>query len=194
MNKKMDEDSFKYLWDTVFTKYVREILTKSNLLQFRNHLIDEMWRIYTVKNKATHESMKDKEELIDRHKVAALIAYSIIKIEPIKIIGTKGEKKTYFDFLPNEFLAIKSALGTLKFFGLYEAKITNNMTMYKFISQKGFDFPICKEKTFLDHIARALYNSKNTSSFDVFTYALVFFLIEEYTFNKHNITRNFPVI
>ena len=136
--------------------------------------------------------MKNKDEFVDRHKVAAMISYSIIKAEPFFVIGTKGVKKTYFDFLPNEFLAVKCGIETLRHFGIFEAKDIRDRELFDLLIQRKFIFPICKENTFLDHLARALYNSKQTSHFDVFTYALVFFLIEEYTFVRHNITRSFP--
>lgn len=133
---------------------------------------------------AKKEVVGQDTQRIDRHKIAACIALSVLILKPIKNMDTTltGQRNLYY--LCNEVLAIFLSIYTLKMFVIKEDSIKDPIKYS--IKDKGFVFPENPGNNYVLWLASSL--SKVNKINDVVYLSLlsnIFFLLENYTIEKY---------
>lgn len=125
--------------------------------------------------------MKNEVQFLDRHKVAAIIIVSLIKVEPISYY--KKEKADKKIFIGTYFTAISVGLSFM--LGVLNDKLESN----KIKRIEKYDFPpqMCCDQSYFDVLCRNLYILNSENRLYPIDLANILFWIETYTLSKNGI-------
>lgn len=125
--------------------------------------------------------MKDEVVFLDRHKVAAIIITSLIKVEPISYCDK--EKADNSIFIGTYFTAISVGLSFM--LGALNNKLKENKL--KEITKYEFPPQMCCDQTYFDVLCRNLYILNSENRLYPIDLANILFWIETYTLLKNGI-------
>ena len=145
----------------------QEIIVMNNYELF----LDNFKLLYSSLKK---EYMSPEVEFLDRHKVAAIIIYSVINANVLNSKSSSNET-IYID---NYRLAISAGLSYMQYELNHYLSTNNKKTIEKF----SFPDVTSGNKTYLEHLINLLYISKEKDCmYNLLTMANILFLIEKYT-------------
>jgi len=180
----LKSETFDSIWLKIIEPEKNELLSKyPKHLYFDDRIKSAIWSKYEEERAKIHTLMSDSEGRIDRHKVASIIAYSIIELKPFNRIITSGESVEANVMLANELFSTKVALSITWSFLMQDLKSKDNKELLNIYS-KGFLFPNCDHKDYLSHLVTCLYYANESKSFHVLMLSNILFLIEVYTEKK----------
>jgi hypothetical protein len=178
----MEFPTYEKMWNSCIKPKIDIMQAEDNDLLFvEGQVKEKIWCTYEDYKNKVHTYMYNPGGLIDRHKVASVMLYSIIANKPfeLKYFHNKKEIKVSTT-LANEILGFNVALDIVWYFIMEEAsqKPDNNRIE---IFRNGFVFPECKHEKYPAHVFKMLYYSKLNGCYDIFAFSHVLFLIEAYT-------------
>lgn len=144
-----------------------------------------------IKSMMRHTVTGNADGRIDRHKVGTALLLAILKTSPlatkIDYLSTK-EGAEIAQYFRNEILAFKSAQQLITQFSLKEALDDNNQVHVDYLS-KDFDYPVSTDnEDYEQQLYKALYYTKNESTFNMLIMSNLFFVLEQYNilFKRHH--------
>jgi len=174
--------TYEKLWDNCIKPKIDKMLEDDDdLLYNRVQVKEKIWYTYEDYKNKVHTYMHNPDGLIDRHKIASVMLYSIIVNKPfeLKYLHNKKELKVS-TILANEILGFNVALDIIWYFIMEEA---NQESSYNRIDifRNGFVFPECRHEKYEIHVYRTLYYAKLNDRYDIFSLSHILFFIEAYT-------------
>lgn len=185
----MKQEKFDEIYKNVIIHIKRDV-DKDNICEFKFRASDRIFNTYQYeKYKLKKYFMNNEEDNIDRHKIAACMMYSIMKISPLYVpinrrIRYFFQRKRFSVIISyiNEYLALLTALSILDNFynqdvkeGVLDPRRRKITIPQTFNDDYGFIFNTCIDLKF----------GKVNNSINILTYASLFFLLEyDYTQEK----------
>lgn len=168
-------------WD-LFVKETENIIQNDKNLKLHK----EKYNLYRKEFEKEYDHikkcyMKNEVQFLDRHKVAAIIITSLIKVEPISYY--KKEKTDKNIFIGTYFTAISVGLSFM--LGVLNDKLKNNNL--KKIEKYEFPPQMCCDQTYFDVLCRNLYILHSENRLYSIDLANILFWIETYTLLKNGI-------
>lgn len=183
----MEKKTYNIIWDKGISlkakKYVREF---PSLAQFNMGVRDVIFFEYDKLRQYTKIAyMKDKEGLLDRHKVCACLMIAIAKSEPILYKNNFCRKYEEMPFF-NEKIAIEISLDVLRMYLTSKTEENNieDNDFYKKISKEKFATPkvnINYKATYKELLAIMLHYDVSNEQYSILSIANILYLIEEYS-------------
>jgi len=181
----MTKEKFDGLWKNGFERKIDEIKSCcSDKILFDENRKEFIFEKYSnIRDFIKERYMKNKDGLLDRHKVAAIMMKAILIVEPFQL-----SKKDNGEILDTEEIPILAWFAN-EVFAIYCANvivssflINEEDTKMKDVYKKGLVIPDCRnEDSYLLQLAKELYYNKVEGHFDVFAFANILFLLEQYT-------------
>lgn len=179
----MEKETFFKYWDVIFLPKISELNKKtSNRVYLQDEKVELIWQEFQKQYRLFLETIENPVEQKDRHKIASLLVFALLKIEPLFY---PKDSEDPLEFLANEILAFHGALGVIRSIRMKCAHEERDSVVEK-ILKKGFIFPPCAppNEDYPFHIYKSLHYSKINDTFDIFLYAHILFLIESYTISE----------
>lgn len=178
----MTRAKFTEIWDKIIKPKVEEVQNSPHVnLNYRISLLKEkIFERYHQLNPIIHTYLPDPSGRIDRHKIASAFIQVIMELKPFSIDIGDEERLAVKYRLVNEILAFYVGISIVYSFIMEDADSNRK------IFEKGFLFPKCPHGDYLMYIYENLYYAFSINeNFDLFTFANLLFLIEEYTIEKN---------
>jgi hypothetical protein len=178
----MDLAAYERIWEkSIKPKIERMLLADNDIVFTEGQVKQKIWLTYEDCKNRVHSYMHNPDGLIDRHKVASVMLFSIIHNKPfeLKLLSNKQEVNSSA-LLANEILGFNTALAIVWSFIIEDANKKSDKTKIE-IFKKGFVFPRCQHDSYEATIYKMLYYSKYNNCYDIFAFAQILFLIEAYT-------------
>lgn len=176
----MKFETFNNYWEKSFTP-ILTYLSKLKHIHFYEDAKTDIFSVYTnFKQKIERFINKEKCKTIDRHKIAALITISILKVKPFTIDFIDNISNTAY--YSNEFFSFHCATRIIRAYMVKEADKTNNVKLLD-VAMKEIDYPPCRHGSFMSHIQKQLHYIRIQSNFHnslIFLLAFLYFYIENY--------------
>jgi hypothetical protein len=153
----------------------------------------EFWTTYTQLREVLREDMCATDDArIDRHKIAAAITCSILKISPLSIASKAGDRFSWRARCSNEVLAIMSRIAVLRRFtgyGLYQED-RDRADRYR---KSPFSWPVTRntQEVYARQFVKELLQVAPDDEYrkqDMYFLANIYFLLEAY----HLLKMGFP--
>lgn len=187
----MNAQEFKMFWDGCFIPTFNELKITDSTLYIRDGSTDSLCREYNdIKNFVKRAFMKQSaaEIKLDRHKIAACMAKTIVLGRPICQAIENGYtgKETEFT-IANEVMAFSAAMSIMRAY--VEHKLNkNDPSIQKFkyaygkICESGFIFPeTIMNVDYKSSVCWAWHHNAMDGRFDILGNANLFFMIENYS-------------
>ena len=126
--------------------------------------------------------MSDKVVYLDRHKVAAILIYSVIKTK-IMEYRIKDDNSL---FLENYYLAFSAGLSYMQ----YEANLAYKSQNKPVISKFQFPDVLCGNKSYKEYVISMLYAADEENNLNIFQLANILFLLEINNINMASSNQN----
>lgn len=126
--------------------------------------------------------MRNDVVYLDRHKVAAILIYSVIKT---RIMEYRTEDDNNL-FLENYYLAFSTGLSYMQ----YEANLAYKGQNKPVISKFQFPNVLCGNKSYKEHMISMLYASDVENNLNIFELANILFLLEINNINMSSFNQN----
>ncbi len=123
----------------------------------------------------------DAENLLDRHKVASMIMYSIVVLRPLRL---RRGQSSFCARYANEFLGLICGLDIIKTF-MHKDGINPPLLQTPSTSPENYIMQTPSEKkpeSYIMQTLRCIWFAKERNCFDIFSFANIFFFIEKYSF------------
>ena len=177
----MTRDIFDKIWRGVIKPKIDHTISDSF-----DHLVlvespAAVYAEYERVRKNIKARMDNENCVLDRHKVAAAMAKAIIVTEPIRIKsfledGSEETKLPAITFLANEVTALHTAISIVQSFRSSQRENGQE------ISRTPLTLPESSHGNEYDmHLCKAMMYSREEGSFDVFFFANILFMIEQYS-------------
>lgn len=179
----MEKETFFKYWDVIFLPKILELNKKtSNTVYLQDKKVELIWQEFEKLYRSFLITVENPIEQKDRHKIASLLVFALLKIEPLFY---PKDSKDPFVFLANEILAFHGALGIIRSIRIKCAHEEKDSIVEK-ILKKNFIFPPCPppNEDYPFHVYKSLHYSKMNDTFDIFLFAHILFLIESYTISE----------
>ncbi|MBL7181211.1 MAG: hypothetical protein ABIK98_12585 [Pseudomonadota bacterium] len=176
----MEKETFFKYWEVIFLPKISELNRKTNnAVYLQDEKVGLVWQEFEKLNQSVLKKIENPIEQKDRHKVASVLAGALLKIEPLFY---PKDAEDPLVFLANEILAFHGSLGIVRSIRIKCAHEEKD-SVVETILKKNFIFPPCPPpyEDYLLHIYKSLHYSKINTSFDIFLFAHILFLIESYT-------------
>jgi hypothetical protein len=160
--------------------YSKHLTSKATNLNY-THLEDFIIEKYKyIRDHTTDFMKKDKNGtvVIDRHKIAAGIIVSILKIKPISIINKNNATKK--DFSANYYLGYLSALGIIMDFFKTETNIKLEITNYTMEYMNHFRDLMVANKDVIRRIADRNHKEEQPESQTIFFISHIMYHLEKH--------------
>ena len=178
----MDKVVYESLWDLSFKPKIDRMLTSDDGIFFvEGQIKEKIWLTYEECKTTIHTYMHNPDGRIDRHKVASVMLYSILKNKPFELIlsPSKHEVKSS-SFLANEILGFHAALAIVWSFIITDANEKSDKIRIEIFKDK-FILPKCQYDDYQTHVYKMLYYAKYNNHYDIFAFSHILFFIEAYT-------------
>lgn len=179
----MEKETFFKYWDVIFLPKISELNKKtSNTVYLQDEKVELIWQEFEKLYRSFLKTVENPIEQKDRHKIASLIVFALLKIEPLFY---PKDSEDPLVFLANEILAFHGALGIIRSIRLKCAYEERDSVVEKILTE-NFIFPPCSppHEDYPFHIYKSLHYSKINGKLDVFLFAHLLFLIESYTISE----------
>lgn len=197
----MKKKDFYEFYNNVIQKYIDEFLDEDkrsgyNCLTFRKNKVRNIYIYYEKKRLEIRKYFMNLESKpMDRHKIAAVMMYSILKSKVIKVNKFIPNLPSVL-LMANEYLAFIVALGIIESYRKDQFKdnsknnncyMLNLPTPYHGVSNHNASD--CNNDIYITNTCKSLYYLTNWRKFDIFAYSNILFLLEKYTdlYNKRTI-------
>lgn len=183
----MNFKEFCKLWDVVIMPEAIKTCNTYADLFFAEYVKEEMFdECIELIEHGKRRYMKNRDEFLDRHKIAAAVMISILKTTPIKIVGPIHYTAEPARWGFNEHLAITAGLSVLKAFIITDVRNKyshDKETMQNKLKELESDikFPVAKHGDYRDNWANELYYTRKDGSYNLLALAHELFLLEIYT-------------
>jgi len=178
----MDFATYEKIWVSSIKPKIDRMLASDNDIYFiEGQIKEKIWLTYEECKNNVHSYMYNPDGRIDRHKIAAVLLYSIIKNKPfeLKFLHVKQPLKSS-SILANETIGLHAALAVVWSFIIEDANQNSDKNKHD-LFQYGFVFPKCQHDSYEANLYKMLYYSKFNQCYDIFAFAHILFLIEAYT-------------
>lgn len=177
----MDITTYERIWEKSIKPKIDRMLSSDDDIIFNEVQIKEkIWLTYEECKNRVHTYMQNPDGRIDRHKVAAVMLYSIIENKPFDVKLPAKREVNSKAYMANETLGFNTALAIVLSFILEEANSKSDHKKIE-IFGNGFVFPKCQHDDYVTNIYKMLYYAKHNNRYDIFAFAHILFLIEAYT-------------
>ena len=191
----MNWKDYEYFYKHVIHKYVQDIQgidksQKKPCLIYRSKKANKIYHYYEQKRLTIRRYFMQLEtHPMDRHKIAAVMIYAILKSRPFKVNDTIPDLPNQL-LMANEYLAFYVALSIIESYkqdeclslGVNEADILENQSKWKLSLPRTYHGNIeMRGEEYIDNTCKALYYLRNPERFDVFAYSNILFLLEKYS-------------
>jgi len=143
----MDEQKFNQFWKIIIQNAMSELKGQNPNIISDTDVKKKLWNIYLQGRHTLHDILTNPDGLLDRHKVGALMAYSIYRVQPLELkahpASEPNEEMNLYGYFCNEILALKCALSTVLSFIFSKAHEDKNEIQIQCF-QDGFSFPECE--------------------------------------------------
>lgn len=176
----MQQTQFNELIESII-RPTGDLIISTTPIEWRTGWENELFKDYEKNRAEIRKDMRIDNEIdlrahrIDRHKIAAALAHSIIKKPPFK---TTDLKPGLAARLSNEILAVRVGVQVVTKFMEESLSIKAPGEVVK-LSVNPFDFPGSNGADYEVHFAKALYHSYK-KCFDHYLVANIFFHLEAY--------------
>jgi hypothetical protein len=172
---------FNKIWDKTILRLANNFTEKYSNVHFDEKRKENIFKEYEELKNRIHTYMQQEGMLIDRHKIAAIMTFSILRSSPFSLKPSLPTKNALIiEHTANEYLSLAVGLSLIRSFIISECNKNNNMTRKNFF-EKQFIFPESNNCHYFIAFIRNLYYSKLNQSVDIFTLANLYFMIESYT-------------
>ena len=171
---------FDELWEKSIAKRAKWLIEmggknyivfyKERKIRIENHY--KRWKNKTKAMMHQHTS-EDGDKLLDRHKIASILLYAILLTRPFSLM--RKNKAPMTARYANELLGFLCGLDIIRTFNVAdvkEGKIQNCDT---------FHLPLAEKESYLKQTLRCLWHAHDQNKFDIFSFANLFFMIEQYS-------------
>ncbi|GEM_PF-1377815 len=188
----MKQFIFNKWWD-ICEQYVQNDLNKkcNNTLQFKRNAKNDVYQIYQEQNELLHTWMCYKDGNIDRHKVASLFCYALLKSRPL--IQTNDITKTLYNRFANEYLALYMSFSIVRSFILAIDTYSHPLQENVHFNNNSFQYPPYntqgnhKNNSYTMYLLKLLHYSKESNNYNILMFSNILFLIEEYTIQYYKL-------
>jgi len=172
---------FEKIWERSIKPKIDRMLSDDSDIVFNEVQIKErIWLTYEEYKNKVHTYMYNPNGLIDRHKIASVMLYSIILNKPFDLKLPAKREVNNTAYLANEILGFHSALSIVWCFIMGDADLNADKNRID-IFRNGFIFPECQHDSYPAHVHKMLYYAKLNGRYDIFAFSHILFLIEAYT-------------
>lgn len=165
MNNKLDT-----LWNEMIRNAKRKQSIDCNIIVCEDKKEVFLEIFYHTYTEFKQKHMSNEVVYLDRHKVAAILIYSVIKT---KIMEYKIKDDNSL-FLENYYLAFSTGLSYMQ----YEANLAYKGQNKPVISKFQFPDVLCGNKSYKEHIISMLYAADAENNLNIFELANILFLLE----------------
>ena len=165
MNNKLDT-----LWIEMICNAKHKQSIDSNIIVYEEKKEAFLGIFYYAYTDFKQKHMSNEVVYLDRHKVAAILIYSVIKT---KIMGYRIKDDNSL-FLENYYLAFSTGLSYMQ----YEANLAYKGQNKPVISKFQFPDVLCGNKSYKEHIISMLYAADSENNLNIFELANILFLLE----------------
>lgn len=160
------------LWNEMIKDVERNIEKDENIIVNKDKYIEFQNVFEKMYDKIKNENMQNEVLYLDRHKVAAIIIYSIVKIKVVEY-GVSAEGK---EFLGNYQLAFSAGLSYLQY------ELNQKLNEKEITPIKKFLFPEVMYGTlcYKDNVINMLFFSDKESNLNILELANMLFLLEQF--------------
>ena len=188
-NETPDKDSYVVIWEEIIDREIRAYENKffghTKRIPFAQNAIWEKYVEYNTHCKIHY--MKNPNERIDRHKVAACYMLAIASVSPIRFDISSSNSSDKHSIV-NELLAITVGLSILRAFILYEIDESNkDEKAKKFLKERLSSGIKTPNEQYVHHgkyevnFANELYYSLHEGKDNILSIAHELFLLELFT-------------
>ena len=181
-DEEISANSFERIWNEIIEPLIEDYKKECLIVQVRETAYSDIWENYLdFKNHARKNYMANPDGLLDRHKVAACMIFSIIKSG---VILSSNQESQIFSSI-NEDLALTTGLSLLRAFvisAILEGKFDKGEKQ-QFIEKfnDGFKYPPCFHGCYRDNFLTELHFTKIENNYNILSLANSLFLLETYT-------------
>lgn len=187
----MTESKFEEIWLKVIKPTSDKIIAKHfGKVSFSKTAKQDIYSRYEEIRQESHSLMLDSDGRIDRHKISAAFVDATLRVSPFSrpVIDTKSEIKHLLSIhLVNELIAWMIGNSVIFSYIKDELQSVGLTEKHDIFCKTGLKLPKTKNETYQDHVLKNLYKSRYEGKFDLFSFAHIFFLLEEYTFKCYDI-------
>ena len=161
------------IWEEIIRYSNKKALLDSNIIvhyEKKSEFFDSFYKNY---NDFKRNYMSEKVVYLDRHKVAAILMYTVIDIGIIDLKNNDHDKL----FLDNYYLAFSLGFSYM----LFEM---NSYNKEKHLSKFEFPDTLFNDKAYKDYFVNMLYVSYNESNLNLLELANALFLIESFNLKQ----------
>lgn len=176
----MDFNQFEEIVETIIAPTGEELINKHGLRWVKSDWKNSAHNLYESMRKDIRADMRLDESLgdhrIDRHKIAAGILFALLKAKPLEMpVITKASPAAR---MANEQLAVISALKLVLHF--VEERLAAHPDELDKISDKEVAWPKAQDIHYLLHLCKTAFHAVQTSKYNAYLVANIFFMIEAY--------------
>jgi len=176
----MLKSDFDRFWNNTLVPLAENFERKYTNCSFDKSKKHKVYESYEeIKNKV-HSYMQQEGMKIDRHKIAAIITFSIMRNSPFSLNNLPAENPKIIEHLANEYISFASSLSLIRSFIITKCQKEND-SIRENIFRQNYVFPDSEHCHYFIAVVRNLYYSKLNQSLDIFTLANLYFMIESYT-------------
>ena len=167
MNNKLDT-----LWEEMLQnarnkkKLDNNIIVNDNRKEIFFNIFEQTYTEFKQKY------MKDEVVYLDRHKVAAILIYAVIKTQVMEY-RIKDDSRVFLD---NYYLAFSTGMSYMQ----YEVNLSNINQNKPPINKFRFPDVLFGKKSYIQHIINILYAADLDNNLNIFELATIIFLLEVY--------------
>lgn len=186
----MDCDSYSAYYDGIVEPVLKFFCAKNAELVLKPNRKDAIWTEYCALNEqCKHRYMRDRDHLIDRHKVVACYMYAIERAHVVSsIISLKEGDDT--NLMLNERLAFSFGMSMLRALILAQAdnlEDEEQRTKVKAAFDSGISFPECNHGDYADNLRSQLYFTHKEGNYNILSMAETLYFIEVFNLMKHGL-------
>ncbi|MBF0233929.1 MAG: hypothetical protein HQK65_12950 [Desulfamplus sp.] len=178
----MLKKTFDKLWDECFLRKYKDLKRDIPNLFINTKGKDSVYSKYQSFNEGVHQLMRDPKEVLDRHKVSAILVAAILDERPLEMTGNNtintNPIKGYYS---NEIFAYHCALQLLRQFLIADRSSVEAEKFGCYLKENPFCFPHTSEEHYTTHMAKMLFYSRTQNKFNIFLFAMLLHQIEVYT-------------
>lgn len=188
----LDHKSYEKYYTDILVPEMRDYRRKYSNVEIIGNAEEKIWESYVQFNTHCKNTyMKDKNKLLDNHKVVASYMYAVLRVSPMINVDAF---KAGTDFMLNEELALcfgVSLLRALEFARIEElpAKFWKTVKVkkdeLKSLLEDSVHFPITNHGKYKKNLLAQLYHTKMEHSYNVLALAETLYLLEIFTLVKY---------
>ncbi|MBD5473349.1 MAG: hypothetical protein HDR20_10830 [Lachnospiraceae bacterium] len=186
----LDYASYEKYFDAIIAPVISEYCDSTADVVVLPNIKDKIWNYYVEFNEhCKNEYMRDKNKLLDRHKVVACYMFAILKTNPMVcvIAFQNGDKSS---MLLNERLALCFGMTLLRALICDEIEKLDDSELKEKVTavfENDILFPQANHGDYKGNLLSQLYHTKSESNYNVLGLAETLYLLEVFNLVKNGI-------